>query len=171
MTFIDMKLDQTPANSNYYHRIPKHPSKSNVDDRLVHTVQTVYTRIMLSIRQLNRSRSQGGRGEYYVDTNDFDRLVTLFAAAKGKGEVRLLLRSLLTNREMADVVRRVGLARMIQQGMTYDQITDITQAGRSTIALVNNALKVNSGIFDKVLHRIPPDRLERAILNRLKRGK
>jgi len=128
---------------------------------------------MLSLRQLKRSGTRGGRGEYEVDPVEFGTLVTLFANTRGKDETKMLLRSVLTNREMADIVRRIKIARWLQRGMTYDQIAELTDAGRTTIALVGNALKSNGGIFERILHRTPQilSPIERSILSRLKRGK
>ena len=110
-------------------------------------------------------------GEYRVDTADFERLVILLSETKNKNETRLLLRSLLTNREMADIVRRVTIAKLIGRGMTYDQIAEVAGVARPTIALVNNALKTNQGIFERVLHRVPfiLNPVERAIIKHLKK--
>jgi len=112
-------------------------------------------------------------GEYRVDPEDFERLVTLLTGARNKNEAKLLLRSILTNREMADIVRRITIAKLIEWGMTYDQIMEAAGVARPTIALVNNALKANQGIFARILHRVPLvlNPTERAILSRLKRGK
>ena len=127
---------------------------------------------MLSLRQLRNRQTTGGVAEYRINPDDFERLVTLLNESRTKHEMRLLLRSLLTGRELADIVRRITVAKLIERGMNYDQIVKITGAARSTVSLVNNALKINKGMFHQILHRAPLvlNATERAILRHFERG-
>lgn len=79
---------------------------------------------------------------------------------------------MFTNRELADVVRRIMIAKYLTNGQSYEQIAKNVQTGKLTISLVRKMLKWNPELV-KMLNpkiKIQPN-IEEQIINRLKQGK
>lgn len=134
---------------------------------------------MLSIRQQQRkgrTKSQlltsGGINEYYIDATDFKKISKLFYKATNQKILELLLKSLFTTRELADIARRIIIANMLLEGKSYDDIQNKIHAAKSTISLVKKSL--NS--YNKTLVKLITDTedlstAELYIKRRLKKGK
>ena len=112
---------------------------------------------MLSKRQQRRrgqTKSQllttGGINEYYIDATDFKKISKLFYKATDQKTLGLLLKSLFTTRELADIARRVIIANMLLEGKSYEDIQNKIHAAKSTISLVKKSL--NS--YDKTLIKL-----------------
>lgn len=142
-------------------------------------MKTVYTKDVESIRQLRRRPrtkrevlTLGGQGDYVVDPKELQIFIRLLLASKNHGDMRKLVYSLFTNREISDIVRRIMIARLLTKGKTYDEIEKEARAGRPTISLVSKVLRFNPDLVNMLNPEMKwkgPD--ETMIINRLKRGK
>ena len=114
----------------------------------------------------------GGQGDYYIEPNDLNKLIRLVSKCP-KDKLRLLLLSLLTKKELADIVRRVLVAEMTLNGLTYEEIVNRMGSNKSTISLVKQSLANHEGILAQLLN--PEfdirDATEHRLIERLKRGK
>jgi len=132
---------------------------------------------MLSIRELKRKKTKsqlltsGGSNEYKLDPNDFNKLIELLSN-KTASQLKYLIRSLLTNRELVDIIRRIIIAKMIISGYTYKEINKETGSGQATISLVKQSLLINREILRKLIEQIYNlTAVDQYIKRRLKRGK
>lgn len=132
---------------------------------------------MLSIRELKRKKTKsqlltsGGSNEYKLDPNDFNKLIELLSN-KTTSQLKYLIRSLLTNRELVDIIRRIIIAKMIISGYTYKEINKETGSGQATISLVKQSLLINREILRKLIEQtcnLTP--FDKYIKRRLKKGK
>lgn len=69
-----------------------------------------------------------------------DALYTAASAVRGRGSVKLFLRDLLTPSERIMLGRRIIIARMLLQGVSYDEIGSRLRVGNSTIGRVHHWL-------------------------------
>ena len=132
---------------------------------------------MLSEREIKRRRSKnqiltmGGIEDYYLGLNDFNKLVSIFSQTPAQ-QCKPLLKSLLTNRELVDMTRRIIIGKMLLEGLTYQEIRKKTQSAPRTIAFIKQSLLTNNGILKKLIEQIynltPTDQY---IKRRLKKGK
>jgi len=132
---------------------------------------------MLSRRELMRRRGKknimttGGMDNYMLHDNDFNEVVKVLAN-KNVVQTKLLLKSLLTNRELSDIARRILIAKMIVKGEGYENILKKIGCSKNTVSLVNKSLMINNGILKQAItNRGGEEQVERYIKNRLKKGK
>lgn len=114
----------------------------------------------------------GGRGDYVIAENELNDLVRIFAKTTDYKQTRKLLFSLFTNRELADVVRRIEIAKLITHGDSYDKIVAKANTARITISLIRKVLRHNP---DLVTMLNPESNLknftEGKFINRVRKGK
>jgi len=109
--------------------------------------------------------------EHRIDSDGLNRLVELLQKAVPRS-TRSLLFDLLTKKELADLSRRIIIAEMILNGLTYDEIGKRLDCSRNTIAIVATSLSRPSGVLNKLLDpSIDSDSPENYFSNRLKKGK
>jgi len=132
---------------------------------------------MLSLREIQRGNtkakilSTGGGGNYHIDANDFDKLANLFSTASTQ-QMKPLIKSLLTKREIVDITRRMLIAKASLEGSTYEEINQKTKAGKQTISFVKQSILMNDGILKKLIEQtdnLTP--VDQYIKRRLKKGK
>jgi uncharacterized protein YerC len=85
--------------------------------------------------------TKGGRGQYLVEYREFERLARIFADIKDIKKIRLLFNDLFTERELADIIRRLHIAQLLLDKKTYSEIQFITNTSRVTIDNVHQVLK------------------------------
>lgn len=114
----------------------------------------------------------GGQNDYYVDNDDLNKLVRLFSKPS-KDQIKPLLLSLFTKKELSDIVRRLLIAEMALNGLTYEEISNRMGSGKNVIALVKQSLSSHNGVLTKLLNSAHGlrDSAEDYFISRLKRGK
>jgi uncharacterized protein YerC len=114
----------------------------------------------------------GGQSDYYVADNDLDKLVRLFRKSSGD-QIKPLLLSLFTRKELADIVRRLLIAEMALNGLTYEEISNRMGSGKNVIALVKQSLVSHEGVLTRLLKSEGGMRgtAENYFIGRLKKGK
>ena len=105
-----------------------------------------------------------------------DALYTATSAIRGREDMKLFLRDLLTKSERIMLGRRILIARMLLSGKGYDDIGTELRVGNSTIRRVDRWLKDEFSGFEKAVeemekvfkarqHKRPP----RTLIGKLKR--
>lgn len=100
-----------------------------------------------------RIGTRAGKGRYIVNDNEFDELVEGLTKVRSKREIKLLLSDLLTRRELAEIIRRWLVGRMLLNGMKYDEIIDRTGMADKTIAEIGDKLLNGTGMLFKAIER------------------
>jgi uncharacterized protein YerC len=109
--------------------------------------------------------------EHRIDPDGLSRLVELLRKAIPRS-IRPLLFDLLTKKELADISRRIIIAEMILNGLTYDEIRKRLDCSRNTIATVANSFGRPDGVLAKLLDpSTESSDSENYFANRLKKGK
>ncbi|MFA5270147.1 MAG: helix-turn-helix domain-containing protein [Patescibacteria group bacterium] len=113
----------------------------------------------------------GGVYEHRIDSDGLNRLVELFRKSVPRS-TRSLLFDLLTKKELADISRRIIIAEMILNGLTYDEIGKRLDCSRNTIATIATSLNRPDSILTKLLNpELSVGGPENYFANRLKKGK
>ncbi|MDP9800075.1 TrpR-related protein YerC/YecD [Arcanobacterium wilhelmae] len=68
--------------------------------------------------------------------------------------VRAFLEDLCTIREIQDMAQRLEAARMLEDGASYQEVSDELAISSATIARVNKALHYGAGGYKAVLARL-----------------
>jgi len=87
--------------------------------------------------------------KHYLDF-DWDikyakKLVDVFAQLKTKEGFKKFLADILTVKELKEVIRRLGIAELLSQGKTYEEIRKELHVTPTTINRVNMKLKHGKG--------------------------
>lgn len=116
---------------------------------------------MQSLRQMKRHKkstsqmlSSGGINEYILSPQDFSGLVAVINLASQEKLLPATLKSLLTDRELVDIARRIAISKMILSGKTYQQIGEDAKTSKNTIALVKQSLRSNHAILANIIRHI-----------------
>ena len=72
--------------------------------------------------------------------DDMSRLLEAILALKTKEELEHFFEDLCTIQEINSLVQRFDVALLLDQGLTYAQIANITHASTATISRVNRSL-------------------------------
>jgi len=70
------------------------------------------------------------------------------------GEVRLFLEDLCTPAELESMVDRWRVAQLLEQGLSYREIHELTQVSVTTIGRVARFMEMGSGGYRTVLDRL-----------------
>ena len=82
---------------------------------------------------------------------------SLYQAIAGLGdqnEVRCFLRDVLTFEELDEIIRRFEVAKMLDEGKTYREISAQTQMSSTTIARINYWLHHGTGGYRSALQKL-----------------
>lgn len=85
-------------------------------------------------------------------------LLNALAIAKDPTTVALLLRDLLTPREVRNVAKRLQIAKMLMGGETYEDIADHLKCSMGTVAKVKIWLESGGQGLQRVIMRLPKRR-------------
>lgn len=91
-----------------------------------------------------------------MDKNQDLRLDELFEAVlklKTKEECRCFFEDICTIKEIQDLAQRLEVAALLEEKMSYQEISRITGASTATISRVSRALNYGSGGYKIVLAR------------------
>ncbi len=119
----------------------------------------------------NQILTTGGIGDYCLDPQDFNKLANLLSQASAY-QLKPLLKSLLTNRELVDITRRILVGKMLLEGLTYQEIQKRTKNAARTTSFVKQSMLMNGGILKKLIeqtYNLTP--IDQYIKRRLKKGK
>ncbi|MGI6216364.1 MAG: YerC/YecD family TrpR-related protein [Coriobacteriales bacterium] len=86
-----------------------------------------------------------------IKNKDIDALCSAFATINDPDDVSKLLEDLCTIREIQDMAQRLSVARLLDNGESYNVISEKTGASATTIARVSKALNYGSGGYRIVL--------------------
>ena len=98
--------------------------------------------------------TRGGRGKYLIDQKELKRLAQIFVGIKKIGQSKDILQDLLTEREQADIIRRVHIAELLRNGLKYREIKFITGSSETTVAHVQEILKKGGRGLNEALDKI-----------------
>lgn len=114
----------------------------------------------------------GGQHDYYVANDDLNKLVKLLAKSP-RDQIKPLLLSLLTKKELSDIIRRLLIAEMVLNGLTYEEIMKRMGSGKNIVSLVRRSLVDYGGTLTRLLNPGYGMRgaTEQYFINRLKQGK
>ena len=85
-----------------------------------------------------------------LKSSDFDALFELIASLKTADECRELFSDLCTNKEIEQMAQRIGAAKLLLEGKTYQQVTDTFDISSATLSRVSRCVKYSSG-YNKFL--------------------
>lgn len=99
-----------------------------------------------------------------TDVNDDwrnEQTSALFEAVLSLGtidEAAAFFRDLCTRRELSDLSHRWQVARLLDQGMSYREISELTGASTATVTRINEWLRHGSGGYRLALDRMKAER-------------
>lgn len=83
-----------------------------------------------------------------------DQLFDAILSLKSREECYLFFDDLCTVNELKSLSQRLDVARMLQEGKTYNQIEETTGASTATISRVKRCLHYGNDAYQMVLDRI-----------------
>lgn len=86
-----------------------------------------------------------------VRTRDVEALLDAFAQLKTPDDVYDFLLDVCTVREIHDMAQRLAVARMLAEGVHYDDVREATGASTTTISRVSRCLHYGADGYAKVL--------------------
>lgn len=87
-------------------------------------------------------------------------LVNALVQTKTVGQAALFLQDLLTKSEMKILSKRLRIAKLLIEGMTYEQIKESLHVSHGTVAKIAAWLAERGDGFRRVLERIPKNKDE-----------
>lgn len=90
-------------------------------------------------------------------TSDVDALLRVFAALDDEDTLYALLEDMLTIREIRECSQRLAVARLLDEGYSYNQIAESTGASATTIARVSKCLSYGAGGYRAALDVLASD--------------
>jgi len=91
-----------------------------------------------------------------IKNRDTDRLCDAILSLKTIDECYAFLEDILTISELHSIAQRLAVARMLDQGQTYDDIEKSTGASSATISRVKRCLAFGADGYRTVLDRTDP---------------
>ena len=83
-----------------------------------------------------------------MNANHFDSFKELFeiiAKIDSESECREFLQDLCTIKELSDMTQRLQVAKLLEQGKNYKEISELTGASSATISRVNRCFLYSDG--------------------------
>lgn len=93
-----------------------------------------------------------------------DLLYDAILALKDKEECKRFFRDLCTVSELRAMEQRFEVARLLNEGMIYNEILERTGASSATISRVNRSLQYGEGAYMDIIPRLA-DKIEEAKAN------
>lgn len=98
-------------------------------------------------------QTTAGKSAYRWNWNEFKYLVHVLRYAKDFPDVLNIFIDLHTSKEVAEIIRRVLIASLLIDGMTFDEIVEETGASRNTIAKVNQKMDRKNAVLMKIVQK------------------
>ena len=86
-----------------------------------------------------------------LTSHRFDELVTAFVAITDPEAMAAFLKDLCTTAELDAMGQRLQVARLVSEGVSYQEISRRTGASTATVTRVAHWLKYGEGGYDAVL--------------------
>ena len=86
-----------------------------------------------------------------TNERQLDALLAAMLKLKTKGECKSFLEDICTIKEMQDLAQRLEVAALLEDGISYQEISRRTGASTATISRVSRALNYGSGGYKIVL--------------------
>ncbi len=83
------------------------------------------------------------------------KLYSLLAALQTEEEVAMLLDDLCTYKEIEYMAQRVEAARLLLDGKTYNEVTDLVNISSATLSRVSKCVKYNEGYRTLIPRYLP----------------
>lgn len=96
--------------------------------------------------------------------NAINKLRAAFLAAKNGEDVEDIIKGILTYDERLKVGRRIEIAQMLEDGITYKEIADELKVGLSTISLVDKLMRQYPKCYELIKER--EEKVEREFKNK-----
>ncbi len=87
-------------------------------------------------------------------TEEAEALIEAFLALRTSEEAARFLRDLCTHKELSDLSHRWTVARLIDEGLSYREISELTGASTATITRVGQWLRHGEGGYRLILDRL-----------------
>lgn len=85
---------------------------------------------------------------------DLDQLFDAIISLKNREECYRFFDDIATMNEIQALSQRLAVAKMLDEGETYQKITDKSKASTATISRVKRCLDYGSGGYETVLNRL-----------------
>lgn len=85
---------------------------------------------------------------------DIDELFEAVLSLKNQEECYRFFEDICTINELYAIAQRLQVAKLLNEGMTYNQIEESTQASTATISRINKCLNYGADGYKTVLGRI-----------------
>ena len=92
--------------------------------------------------------------ESRLQSEQADLLARAFLALESMEDCYRLFEDLFTIREVQDLSSRMGIAMMLRDKITYNEIVEKTGASTATIGRVNRALNYGAGGYERVIEKL-----------------
>ena len=89
-----------------------------------------------------------------IKSEDVDYLFNAFMSLENLEEFYDFFDDICTVAEVSEMSKRLKAAKMLKNGVVYNDISEITGLSTATISRVNRCLKYGSGGYDMVLARL-----------------
>jgi len=89
-----------------------------------------------------------------IKSDDVDYLFNAFMKLKNLEEFYNFFDDICTIAEVSEMSKRLKAARMLKNGVVYNEISEITGLSTATISRVNRCLKYGSGGYNIVIDRL-----------------
>lgn len=99
-------------------------------------------------------KTNAGIGKYRWDWVEFYYLIEVVAQSINMQEILNLFIDLHTQKDMAEIIRRVTIASYLVEGKTYDEISELSGASRSTIARIANKLARTKSALSRNINKV-----------------
>ena len=89
-----------------------------------------------------------------LHTKDVDELFKAILSLKNIDECYLFFEDICTVKEVLDIAQRLRAAKMLSEGVGYNEISRATGMSTATISRVNKCLNYGDGGYNTVLARL-----------------
>ena len=103
-----------------------------------------------------RKEFRANMEEYHsrLQSRDLDALFDAILSLKNRAECYRFFEDVCTIPELKSMAQRFDVARMLDQGVTYQEISQQLGASTATISRVNRSLSYGAGGYRLMLYRI-----------------
>ena len=90
-------------------------------------------------------------------SEDMEKFYKAILSLKNENECAGFFEDICTVKELKDMAQRLGVAQMLRDGMSYQNVSAKIGASTATISRVNRCLMYGNGGYNTVLERLSND--------------
>ena len=90
-------------------------------------------------------------------SEDIEKFYKAILSLKNENECAGFFEDICTVKELKDMAQRLGVAQMLRDGMSYQNVSAKIGASTATISRVNRCLMYGNGGYNTVLERLNND--------------